>query len=86
MQLLGPGYAGRLPEDPAWRRQPAGSSAVLLEHIDFPAWFDAPFTAVGDAKPLAPPAVLARARQELAPILYTPGALSRNGYADEDEL
>jgi hypothetical protein len=85
-QLLGPGYAGRMPDNPAWRRQPAGSSAILLEHVDLPAWFDAPFTAVGDAKPPAPPVVLARARQELAPILYTPGALSRNGYADEDEL
>lgn len=86
IQLLGPGYTGRVPDHPVWRRRPAGSTAVLLEHVDLPAWLDAPITAPGTPEPPAPPAVLARARQELAPILYSPGVLSRNGYVDEEEL
>ena len=86
IQLLGPGYAGRVPDSPMYRQQPAGDTAVLLVHVDLPVWFDAPFLAPGAPKPPAPPAVLTRARHELAPILYSPGVLSRNGYVDELEL
>ena len=86
VQLLGPGYAGRAPKSAAWRQQPAGSAAVLLEHVDLAAWFDAPFVPFWTAEQAPPPTILARARMELAPILYSPGVLSRNGYAAENEL
>jgi hypothetical protein len=90
VQLLGPGYAGRGPDSAAWRQERVGSAAVLLEHVDPPAWFDAPFVPfrhrAWNVEQQQPPAVLARAREELAPILYSPGVLSRAGYVDEDEL
>jgi hypothetical protein len=88
VQLLGPGYAGRLPEGTAWRAEPAGGASVLLEHVDLPEWFEAPFVpfgrlpAPGDQR--QPPSVLARARVELAPILYSPGVLTGAGYSDVD--
>ena len=77
VQLLGPGYAGRVPDSPAWRQQRVGSASVLLEHIDLPAWFEAPFVPCGstNGELTEPPAVLAQARAELAPILYTPAVL-----------
>jgi hypothetical protein len=82
VQLLGPGYAGRVPDAPAWRQQRAATAAVLLEHRDLPAWFDAPLVPFRDrtwerTHP-QPPAVLAGARAALAPILYAPGVLSVN--------
>jgi hypothetical protein len=89
VQLLGPGYAGRVPESPAWRQESMDSAAVLLEHVDLPAWFDAPFVPFRNrawrVERPQPPAVLARARVELAPILYSPGVLSRAGYADAED-
>jgi hypothetical protein len=88
VQLLGRGYTGRVPESSAWRAEWVGGAAVLLEHTDFPAWFDAPFVPFRNrawhvGRPQAP-AVLARARVELAPILYFPGVLSRVGYGDAE--
>jgi hypothetical protein len=87
VQLLGPGYADRLPDSAAWQANPVGSSAVLLEHVDPPAWFEAPF--VPFDQQLRPedrpqPEFLTRGRAELAPILYSPGVLSRAGYLDID--
>lgn len=90
VQLLGPGYAGRVPDSAAWREERVGSAAVLLEHVDLPAWFDAPFVPFRqrprNVEEVQIPAVLAEARKELAPILYSPGVLSRAGYVDEREL
>jgi hypothetical protein len=88
VQLLGPGYAGRVPENPSWRREQVGG-AVLLHHVDPAAWFDAPFVPLGQMVPptdRAVPEVLGRARAELAPILYAPGALSRAGYVEDESL
>jgi hypothetical protein len=90
VQLLGPGYAGRLPENTAWLAEPAGSGAVLVEHVDLPAWFDAPFIPFRE-RPRHPdqvpvPTVLAEAREALAPILYSPGVLDRAGYTDAEGL
>jgi hypothetical protein len=39
IQLLGPGYAGRVPEGPNWHATQVGPEAVLLEHVDPEAWF-----------------------------------------------
>lgn len=90
VQLLGPGYAGRLPDTAAWRQERLSNDAILLEHVDLAAWFDEPFVAFGqrtrrETQP-PPPAVLAAAREQLAPILYSPGVLSRSGFAEEREL
>jgi hypothetical protein len=90
VQLLGPGYAGRVPEPSDWRQERAGTAAVVLEHHDPAAWFDAPFVPFRNRtwerdRP-EPPAVLARARETLAPILYSPGVLSEMGYVAEDEV
>jgi hypothetical protein len=89
VQLLGPGYAGRIPETARWRQGRVGTTSVILEHVDPRAWFDAPFVPFRDrswrteGRP-APP-VLARARLELEPILYVPGVLSGIGYPDAED-
>jgi hypothetical protein len=86
VQLLGPGYAGRLPGSAAWRSEPAGRVSALFEHVDLPEWFDAPFVPFGQrlapADQPEPPAVLAQARVELAQVLHTPGVLAGAGYPD----
>jgi hypothetical protein len=85
VQLLGPGYADRVPARDCWRRDEVGSASQLLEHADLPAWFDAPFVPFGrPANPSepSPPAVLTRARVDLAPIVYAPGVLGGVGYTD----
>ncbi|MDQ3741069.1 MAG: hypothetical protein M3389_09020, partial [Actinomycetota bacterium] len=68
VQLLGPGYEGRVPPTPLYRAEPAGAGCTLLEHADLPAWLDEPFG------PEVPP-VLAEAREALAPILFGPELL-----------
>lgn len=89
VQLLGPGYADRIPKSSTWRATPAGPAAVVLEHVDLPTWFDAPFVPFRQrprrSDELQPPAVLAQARVELAPILYSPGVLTRAGFGDAEE-
>jgi hypothetical protein len=87
LQLLGPGYAGRVPEHGSWQSTPVGSSSTLVAHHDCAAWFKFPF--------VQPPwderveetehRLLAQARKELAPILYSPGVLSSSGIAKADE-
>jgi hypothetical protein len=88
VQLLGEGYAGRIPDTIGYRREEVGEAGTLLEHVDLPAWFDAPFVPDGrlpdPAEP--PPVVLADARAELEPILYRPGALHQGGHTDSPDL
>jgi hypothetical protein len=88
VQLLGPGYAGRIPDVAAWHEERAGGEAVLLEHRHLPTWFDSPFVPFGHRVPdheRDPPDVLSRARAELASILYSPGAIGHSGYVDADD-
>jgi hypothetical protein len=82
VQLLGPGYAGRIPEGPEWRRERVGDGAVLLEHVDLESWFAHPFGSPESiAAGMPTPPVLMRARTELAPILFTEDVLRQ---ASED--
>jgi hypothetical protein len=81
VQLLGPGYTGRVPRSPNWRREDV-DTATLLEHADRDAWFSAPFVPFDDYHEHEAPAVLAAARTELAPILYTPGVLGAMGFEE----
>jgi hypothetical protein len=90
VQLLGPGYSGRWPDSEPWLAEPAGSTAVLLKHGDLPAWFGAPFVPFRQRSQHpaqeATPAVLAEAREALAPVLYSTGVLDHAGYTDAEGL
>jgi hypothetical protein len=87
VQLLGPGYAGRLDPSDVWEARVLGGDATLVARVDAGAWFDAPFETrwrhwpPGRPHPPVPPVprVLAAAREEFAPILEAPGAFSRLG-------
>ena len=76
LQLLGPGYSGRVPDGTRWKAEQLAPDSVILEHIDPAAWFAEPFVAFGgrphSTKPPFPPVpeVLAVAREDLDPILY----------------
>jgi hypothetical protein len=75
VQLLGPGYAERVPDAPPYEATPVGES-TLLEHADLAAWFEAPFVPPdvrwNQIRDVTPPLVLAEARVALAPILFRP--------------
>jgi hypothetical protein len=76
IQLLGSGYSDRIPDGPDWKHSPVRSGAVILEHLDPEAWFGRLFGPFGGYRtvPTDPddvPDVVARARKDLAPILYT---------------
>jgi len=73
VQLLGPGYAGRVPASRLYRAETV-TDATLLEHVDPGSWFDAPivppdthWSRIGE---VTSPPVLAEARAALAPILF----------------
>ena len=73
LQLLGPGYAGRVPASRVYRAETL-AGVTLLEHVDPASWFDVPivppethWTRIGE---VVPPPVLAEARAALAPILF----------------
>jgi hypothetical protein len=73
VQLLGPGYAGRIPTTTCWRQTQLENDSVLLEHTDPTAWFDTPFAPYGGVNQtpaFEPPPVLLRARADLDPILF----------------
>ena len=76
-QLLGPGYAGRIPEGGEWERVDVSSDASLLLHRDPAAWFGERLPAItqGDSyrrDPAYPtPEVILRAREAFADILIT---------------
>jgi hypothetical protein len=71
IQLLGPGYAGRIPAGEDWRETKLGGGRVLLEHIDPAPWFDEVTLeeALGGESVLRR-AVVERARSDFAPILF----------------
>ena len=76
IQLLGSGYSGRIPAATDWKLSPVSSGAVILEHRDPEAWFERLFGPFGGYRtvPTDPddvPDVVARARKDLDPILYT---------------
>lgn len=62
-QLLGPGYAGRVPSGPDWEREDLGGGSVLLVHRDPAAWFAEPFPA---------PELSRRAREDFGDALVSP--------------
>jgi hypothetical protein len=77
LQLLGPGYAGRLLGGLDWNQIPVDAGRVILERRDPAAWFAEPFVPFG-GRPnytLLPipsvPDVLKRARHDFADILFT---------------
>ncbi|MDQ3822283.1 MAG: hypothetical protein M3321_03480 [Actinomycetota bacterium] len=76
LQLLGEGYAGRVPGEPDWQETPAGSRAVLVEHAAPEEWFDGRLVPFGgyrstpspDEVPI--PNLVTRARADFAEILF----------------
>lgn len=75
VQMLGPGYKGRVPTGPSWRSSPAGPDRVVLEHIDPRAWFEAPLPSGARSGHPAPetapiPDILLEARRDFAQILF----------------
>lgn len=76
MQLLGPGYAGRIPGGPEWRQEAVAPRGVILEHTDPEAWFGRLFAPFG-GHPVPPtdpaeiPEVVSRARSTFTSILFT---------------
>lgn len=86
LQLLGPTFNGRIPSGHDWVATRLGD-ATLLAHRDPAAWFAAPL--LGDVEYFAwappPPPLLAKAREDFAELLYTPGALARAGILAPDD-
>ncbi|MFL5930223.1 MAG: hypothetical protein ACJ75P_03110 [Gaiellaceae bacterium] len=71
IQLLGPGYAGRIPAGEDWRETELGAGRVLLEHVDPAPWFDEitlEEALAGDSVPRS--RVVQRARSDFASILF----------------
>ncbi len=74
IQLLGPGYAGRVPHEKHWQATVLGADVVLLEHHELTGWFDTPFVPFGgyggaDLAPQPPP-LLEQARADFRDILF----------------
>jgi len=78
-QLLGRGYAGRIPSDPDWTEERLEEDATLVVHRDPEAWFGRPLPPVTPADFIArdpsfpTPDVLVEARETFAAILATAG-------------
>jgi hypothetical protein len=76
LQLLGPGYRGRVPSGADWKAEALAPDTVLLEHVDAEAWFAERFVPFGGREkynlpPFPPvPRVLADAREAFDAILY----------------
>jgi hypothetical protein len=71
IQLLGPGFADRVPVGADWRQERLDGDRVLLEHRELDAWLRGP--RLEDAlKGITPPSTeaLAGARADFAPILF----------------
>jgi hypothetical protein len=71
IQLLGPGYHGRLPNEDEWRTTQLRGGRVLLEHADRGGWLDEiTLEAAIRFEPVPSSALLERARESMAPILF----------------
>lgn len=71
VQLLGPGYAGRIPAGEGWCETALGAGRVLVEQIDPALWFDEltlEEALRGESVPRR--GVVQRARSDFAPILF----------------
>jgi len=72
IQLLGHGYAGRIPVGEDWRTTELGAGRVLLDCTDPAPWFEGLTLEEALRGGSVPPSgVLERARSDLAPILFT---------------
>lgn len=73
IQLLGPGYAGRVPTGEDWRTIPLPEKRVLLEQVKLGPWFDEiTIDEAWQGESLPRHAAVERARADLAPILFAP--------------
>jgi len=72
VQLLGPGFEGRVPRSRMWRETRTASDAVLLEHTDQQGWFGELLVVFGgDWRPPPPaPDIVVGARADFADILF----------------
>jgi hypothetical protein len=86
-QLLGRGYAGRIPRDPDWTSVDLDNGATLVDHHDPEAWFGQPLPPITpeDCIALSPsyptPDVIVRGRDAFAGILLT-ATVVREGALD----
>jgi hypothetical protein len=72
IQLLGPGFADRLPIGPDWLQTPLDSDRTLVEHRDLDAWLRGP--ELEDAlRGVGPPdgELLSGARADFTPLLFS---------------
>lgn len=78
IQLLGPGFAGRIPSGSDWIQTPLDRERVLLEHRDLEGWLRGPRLEEA-LKGIAPPDsdLLATARADFAPLLFR-GEIANN--------
>ena len=73
IQLLGPGYGGRIPGGDAWHATPLPQERVLLEQVELGPWFDElSIDEAWDGESLPRRTALERARADLASILFSP--------------
>jgi hypothetical protein len=73
IQLLGPGYAGRVPAGPSWRRTDLAHDRVILEHREPDLWFEQRFPrgrSRNSDQQERTPDVLASARADFTEILF----------------
>jgi hypothetical protein len=86
-QLLGPGYARRIPGGPEWNREAPEEGATLVVHTDPEAWFGTPLPPMTPEDCIArdssypTPEVIVRGREAFAGILLT-AAVVRKGALD----
>jgi hypothetical protein len=71
IQLLGPGYAARIPAGEAWRGTELGAGRVLGEYTDPAPWFEGlTLEEALSGESVPPSGVVERARSDFAPILF----------------
>jgi hypothetical protein len=86
-QLLGRGYAGRLPNEPDWERVGLAGDATLIVHRDPEAWFGRPLPPITPEDCIArdpsfpTPDVLVQARETFSGVLLT-ADVNRKGALD----
>jgi hypothetical protein len=72
IQLLGPGFADRIPTGPDWLQTPLDGRRTLVEHRDLDAWLRGP--RLEDAlRGIKPPDadLVSAARSDFAPLLFS---------------